>query len=200
MEDKCPICKGLKHITLPVDGRVKVVQCECLIRDKARSLLRSFDLTSKVADSLKISKGKFVYPNSTEFKLASMIYQKFRLGMPLKHCVVLDLSRGVDKVVDFLSFMVLLNSGKDFSILDLQDYSDSIFKNEKVLLSPITVVKSTLTLQKSLRAKLINELYLKSRMTSKIIIWLFDDFKAAKEDMPEIINIFSTVVVLPDYR
>lgn len=198
-QTECKICNGTKHVYSLVEGVRRVFPCECLVKQKAAQILERFEVSSQPLERCSVLNGKLVFPQTKEAQHAMAIRKKFELNQPLKHQIVLDLARGVKQPIEMLAFIILAMKGKDIKIIDLQDYSDAVFRNEKMTLEQVTVLKSTLSLTKNLRGKFIQDLTLKAQIEDKMLIYMFDNFSMVKDESPELVSLFDHTLIVPDY-
>ena len=189
----CPICKGTKHLI----NNGKLIRCECLLKDKIIFTLSKFGLGSEVFKVLSLSKGKIEYLDSEQLKLVKLLEAKMQDNKVLNHTIILDLQRN-PKYYSILASILVLRLKDKISIFDLQTITDDLFQNKQFTLNKLNLVVDYGSLNRNLNFKLIQNIYLKSRIESKITLFAFSDYLSFKQDNPEITNIFINPMVLPD--
>lgn len=195
MIEVCPICHGLQHIYVEINGVRRLVRCRCLIKKTYKNKLDKFNLDFEPISHLVDEKG-FRFSEDKDGALASKIHSIYLSGRIPKKQIILNCALSTIRVKYILSQVVASIPSKDVTIRDLADFISDSFSNVKIKLNKLTFITTLFSNSKQLKSRFIQDLMLQAHLENRIIIFVVDDLRALKQELPELAIPFATDSIL----
>lgn len=189
--EKCPYCNGSKHIFISVGETKKLVRCRCLIKEQYESKLSKFNLLISPIAHLIDEKG-FRFSEDQDGKFSSKICTIYSARRSPKKQIILNCAISITRVQFILSSLVASIDQKDIKYCDITDFINNSFNNEKILLKRVNIVSILYSSSKQLKEKFIQDLSLQARLENKILIYVVDNFRELKRELPSLALFFSS--------